>query len=1483
MLLPPRHGGGRDCDLVLRKRMIGGGVGRKVVSKATAAAVVEEWQSPPGSRYEPPIGSFRDYMSDITGEEEHMPLAHDEHMNEHGRNELLMIDSLDDDEESDHDEEGPGEQRKDPNRYNTQSSSRPLPPTSSSSSGKQRPTHGGNNSRREITSPPRTTNTSSNIQSLDDGTRGNSPPRTVSPFSPDVRRSNGRRQNGNLDQHMKKPVSDQGILHSASSRSSFSKNVNVIPEEFGQNDPAVLAYPSDRAYSLSEERIVSVLVHVRDPPAKSSQEEQEGRLPCVFPMAAFMSSSQEKASQPPSSPTSIVMAATDESRKMIVINPRAFGENVPNKVSMELLRKTVGRGVSSEDWAREYRFSKVLWPSTSLLGFHRLARAISQDLTAPSSIAHRTVFAYGHQDKKLTIFGTSTTDSVARSFSQPQTATPSDSTGPDVEQLDLIADRYGLVGLTLLDMIRFKTQNEEKSGDQCVIGLSMMEIAGDAFYDLTEKWSNRGISSSKTGNKEAASTLKLVYDGVSSGGVIAGLGIHEVDSLKSLGHHFRRAFSVADFKGRATKRGHIVATLYFYRSPDQFGSTTKVPVAHFVDLATPTSNSQTGAELSTAETMRNASVRKSVTALGATLRACLLRQAGNHVTLSFRESLLTQFLQKSIDHQDGRTILLTSVSPMIDQYEKSMEYLRFSHKLLERPGDPPKSPFDTLAKPLVENAAPSSPGSAGSEQSEHISLSEIDEKYHPSLLKTLTSDARQRLSKAGFQPNPPPRNVLYLSSHMTEASEATAPTTTTGDQHQYEEIDPGTFYELKTTHMRKHSTSTYSTRIPSPRRDLPMSSLPTPQVRNLSYRPKQRAGSAVADTSSTLSAMDHKSFASGDIMPDQYPSPITTDTGDNGAADLIQGTQNILASRHRPPRKDNPTNNSIEGKHTNKQRIDQQALLDEEERAMDDLSAELRNRMVPSMSDDQALDDLSYEIRERAQRGEGKMKTHSPVKSSSHSQKKKVAESAGPPSIVDENSDNDTVSQMGEIEATYVRLNRTQRANAEAISNHLWALKESEVSVVKRITAERDTLRSRIERLAREHMRDLTATQNELQELRTKVAKLTAEQQEFHQIAEEAVAGKEQLVSSLKEREEELHSVQAESDMKDLVNQQLSESLRLVHADLENHKEEITKQEHLITELQTSLSNYESKNKQHAQSHVQDQRRIAELKEELVQARNEVAQALEARSEAEKLMEESERNLVVAREELSDSVPKLEISERRISELEEENKRLRQEAVDVHMDLQDELKVKNDLLESRESEVRALSEQLEERAGDVTELAVAVRNLQVSQEEVERRCEQERVAKEQLQTTTEALQQAMKRMSDETMKRLKPIAQLHCDEQTMANALRAENKELRERNEHLTTRIVSLRQDLSRNDEGYRELLEQGGLSRDESREKLEDLALDLSLIVREMPMHTRNIDDHGFEGLEQHIDATEQMASLLLRVLWKRTRDLRERRRMGN
>ena len=1334
------------------------------------------------------------------------------------------------------------------------------------------------------------------------------PPPRLSPFSPELRRRNRR-------QHK--------ITEGLSRSQSASSYVH-----WGDTEEEIIPLSPDFALSLGDDRIVSVLIQVQQPPPKTTLEEQEGRLPCVFPTAAFSkhNNSNNETNFPLASPTSIAMTAADATRKIMIVNPCAFGKHVPNEVSMEVLGRIVGHSMSSEDWAREFRFNQVLWPSGTFAGFFRVAQAIAEDLTAPASIAQRSVFSYGQEDKRFMLFGKCISESVAQSFAH---AAPNNAFPETLGELENTHERFGLIGLTLYHLLRFKHEQETMNGPHKItIGLALMEITGEEkFVDLTEKRPQERTTNGQRGASEPS--LKLIYNGDNTGGILSGQKIHEIASLKELGHFMRRAFKVAERRGRKTKRGHMIATLYIYRSEHEFGKTVKVPVGHFVDLGTPTSinlseeDAPKNKDIISAQTRRNAAIRKSATALGAVLRGCLLRDAGNSVSLAFRESLLTKVLQRSIDHQDARVVMLTSVSPMKDEYEKTMEYLRFANRLLEKPGEPLKSPFDALTKTATGTNA-TSPTSISSDRSEHISLSDIDEKHHKFLLQTLTSDARQRLSKAGIHGHHTAQNVMYVSpkrSDMTGSFDV---------ETDYQEIDPSDFDDQN--HGRPHRLDA----------DLQatLSTSKTPLARNLSKGLSERLHHARPDGLDTSYAMESTEEGSA------FPSPITTDTGipsteySDASRKLMEKKRATSARRTRNPME--PGGNQSPGPQRKSKREFYDMAPQSSSKSKSSVKGGLESRPIsrpdpiapPSTGRSKIDKSIALRATSAAFQPPEDVEVggrETPINIEEFESKESVFRSynSPPPSglinvpadlggretpinVEGDDTDNNTVSEIRSIDEAYGRLKQNSAQNADSIGTYLKALQDSEQSIISRLSAERDTLRLKCKSLEQERIDDATRRDKDRDVTRHRLDKLVQERNELEKIAEEAIEGREELVGRVHQLQSRLQQTDSgrvssrELQSLEMENRHLSGSLKEVNNELHYQKAESAKQTAQIRELMARIQTLEQEKDQWAQTRVQDAERIAELEDELRQTKDdneflranvsdsveEVEKArasLESReAELNKKLVDTEAELDSTREELSDLADTMKsiLEEKKLkqsesSRMDQSMKKL-EETIDF---LETERSSLTEKVQSIKGENEMLEEELRARAKDVTELAAAAEELKLAKDELDARLLDESEAKAKAQSTAESLIEALQKVKEETRRRLDPLVEHRRQEQELHRHLMEENDELRLRNERLEVRVERLLEEQRRIHDGPPEherliygntqIAEPISSFSDLSRERLEDLALNLSLIVRNFP-DDGDSQSNDLSGLELQIRNTEHITDLLLKTLRQRVLEIR-------
>lgn len=581
---------------------------------------------------------------------------------------------------------------------------------------------------------------------------------SISPFSPLWNRKRRRSSNNNA-----LPMDPSGGGFFASSSTSLASD----PKRF----PTTTIDLKDEAMadlSLSVCRKVSVVVTVcESTPAKTTtvkismgstsatsssrteetlvQQQQQSNQVCLFPSTERLDPSDTTMMTSTAAPNNNTSNAT--LRDLIVVNPDAFGKQIPVSVTMDTARLVAEMAhMPSEDWARTYRFHQVLWSSSTggdctkhdsstyavnmsnhppqhqtVDALHKLAHAVVNDLVAPGSIAHRILLgtatgAVAVQQQTMQLFGNVGDQSVAQVLSEPDT-------GMGVADM---LHRFGLAGLTVNGILERLSANSAPPNCPFACSISILEVSNEErLFDLL---------TNKPFAVKGATRVDFRYE--DSGAVLIGLSESLVDSLKQAGRLMRRAFSVALHKDRRSARGHIILTINVFDKTNP----SKRTVCHFVDLAA------VGRDENSLLSRRNATNRKSLTSLGGVLRGVMLKDAGHDAPISYRESVLTKVLQRSLVQTDSRTVVLATVSPDVTQYEFTMSTLRFMNGLLHRPGQVIHSPFALLNSRQTTQSSPMhSVKPMNLDANQFVGRERI-------LLQELVSDPRQRLAKVM---NPP--------------------------------------------------------------------------------------------------------------------------------------------------------------------------------------------------------------------------------------------------------------------------------------------------------------------------------------------------------------------------------------------------------------------------------------------------------------------------------------------------------------------------------------------------------------------------------------------------------------------------------------------------------------------------------------------------------------------------------------------------------
>lgn len=597
--------------------------------------------------------------------------------------------------------------------------------------------------------------------------------------------------------------------------------------------------------SLNATRKVSVIVHVRNPIASEKEKDKI----CLFPLlrkhdeaTAILSTSEAALS-----PTSATLQSAGHTRELIVVNPTAFGKLIPSKVTMETAR-LVAQMANVEDWARSFRFQQVMWPGNELQALQNLTQAMVNDVMAPGSIASRTILAIGSDaaSKSTLLFGSVGTQSIARVLA---------TTAHDLTPSDVLS-RYGLIGIAVSQLL-------DQMPSHAIVTLSVLEIApDDVLHDLLA--ARPFSSSSRLQFRYSNSTNAMSESG--GGAVVHNLTNVPLDSLKSLGHLLRRAFTAARNPKRAHSPAHIMATLKIWQSNGTRNDSTMEAahtVVQFGDIVNACTNSR-----------RDAALKQSVTTLGGVLRGVLLREAGNDSPWKFRESSLTKVLQRYVDHLDGKVVMLACTSPLSDVYDETLATLRFVSNLLYSPNHAASSPFHRRE----DDTAPTSPLSDTS-SAMSLMAAEFSGSDRQTLLTNLLSDPRQRLAKVWKQKareNP-------ANAELQENKNEYTPT-------QYELIEIATLDRAETRLPRAEEQSSTSQIVQ------PEILIPTPIAANRnamrnkcrSWRPPDTDGPfgkvledcdyAAVETSFPSDLSERDADVGHNCMDE--PSPLTIDTKD---------------------------------------------------------------------------------------------------------------------------------------------------------------------------------------------------------------------------------------------------------------------------------------------------------------------------------------------------------------------------------------------------------------------------------------------------------------------------------------------------------------------------------------------------------------------------------------------------------------------------
>jgi hypothetical protein len=419
--------------------------------------------------------------------------------------------------------------------------------------------------------------------------------------------------------------------------------------------------------------------------------------------------------------------------------------------------------ISSEDWARTFKFDDVHWPnetnvhsnnSLSVLASAAVKDVLSLSLRPNGALRDdhipfsTMIFAVGGtaSGKTHTIFGSSISEMASSEVVENATTNGKVDSGHEMGLL-------GEIMRGILSSRRVSGLGNNMIGGSCEpelsCSISILEIVNeDVLRDVL------GLSNDGLGEHGGSKSLRVRHSD-SRGATVLNLRQVPVDSIEQLHELLRYSFG-SNLLRRAWSNegghGHFIVDVNVSR-PN--GGCAKIQL---VDLASPDRTALNAAALR--------SVRKSLSALRGVLRGVAMQHASQDTSLKppipYRESTLTKLLQQSLDHQDGfgsstRAVVIGTVRPSTNSYNQTLGTIDFMTRILAKSGETAHSPF----RDAVSNKERQSdkvdgrnrkPSHRQDTENQHDSqkpqlMSSIT--FHPptALLKSITSDPRQRLAK----------------------------------------------------------------------------------------------------------------------------------------------------------------------------------------------------------------------------------------------------------------------------------------------------------------------------------------------------------------------------------------------------------------------------------------------------------------------------------------------------------------------------------------------------------------------------------------------------------------------------------------------------------------------------------------------------------------------------------------------------------------
>ena len=480
-------------------------------------------------------------------------------------------------------------------------------------------------------------------------------------------------------------------------------------------------------------------------------------------------------------------------KEIILVNPDAFGNFVSTEVTIATARAVAElKSITSEDWVKCYKVDDVLWPEDIHLDnttFIPIAQAMVNDSFVKQERNSVCLCTGGNSSgKKYSMLGrqwyVSTLNGNMRQSSD--------------SDFDI---NFGIFGL----IVKYALENY--SSDDAGLCVSVLEIIHeDHIVDLLQNNSSLEEEQMPTIAKKHSkqnSNLRVREHKDGQGAFVPNLKqmiVRDMQDLFELYSFTSKTYHEKINEGKYIG-GHILVSIKRPITSNEkiSSSCAKEKTIQLVLLAsasdlendkdetqfsarkngkrtnfrTPNSRTAISYKDDSQHLEQRAFIRKSVAAIGAMLRNILLHHKKNHhnaLSLSFRESIMTRLLKRSLHPLESRAVVVTTCCPSRLAYAATLTALNFAHRLIRSASKATKaqSPFQPSSNrnrdsmgDTIEEASISSGISAASSlrRTMHLHSQEVLNKIlsaqkneetrkeiKKALLKTMLCDPRQRLS-----------------------------------------------------------------------------------------------------------------------------------------------------------------------------------------------------------------------------------------------------------------------------------------------------------------------------------------------------------------------------------------------------------------------------------------------------------------------------------------------------------------------------------------------------------------------------------------------------------------------------------------------------------------------------------------------------------------------------------------------------------------